>query len=67
VFYLSPKWKQMLGYEDDELANVRASFERLLHPDERATVLALIDAFLAGKVAQRGPHPTGPPQTPPSP
>ena len=34
--YLSPRWKQLLGYEDHELANVQESFFDRVHPDDRA-------------------------------
>jgi len=36
--YLSPRWKEIVGYRDDELPNVRASFTALVHPDDRALV-----------------------------
>ncbi|MEM8504601.1 MAG: PAS domain S-box protein [Cyanobacteria bacterium P01_D01_bin.1] len=38
--FLSPRFKQMLGYEDDELANHRESWIQRIHPDERDHVLA---------------------------
>ena len=36
--YLSPRWKEILGYGDDELPNVASSFFDLVHADDRATV-----------------------------
>ncbi|MEK7819663.1 MAG: PAS domain-containing protein, partial [Pseudomonadota bacterium] len=36
--YLSPRWKEILGYRDDELPNVAASFFGLIHPDDKAAV-----------------------------
>ena len=32
--YLSPKWKEILGYTDDELTNVESTFFSLIHPDD---------------------------------
>ena len=31
----SPRWKQMLGYDDDEIEPHIAAFQRLVHPDDR--------------------------------
>ncbi len=45
----SPRWKQMLGYADDEIEpNVRA-WERLLHPDDKPRAEALHQAVLCGQ------------------
>lgn len=32
----SPRWKQMLGYADDEIEPHVSAWERLVHPDDRA-------------------------------
>jgi diguanylate cyclase (GGDEF)-like protein/PAS domain S-box-containing protein len=39
--YMSPRWKQMLGYEDHELPNTLASFAAHLHPDDKAHVMEM--------------------------
>ncbi len=44
--YISPRWKQQLGYQDDELANEFKSFEQLLHPDHKPDVMNYIDSYL---------------------
>jgi PAS domain S-box-containing protein len=36
--YLSPRWKKILGYRDEELSNHEASFFELIHPDDKAPV-----------------------------
>jgi len=46
TLYLSPQWKQQLGYLDGELENSFETFRRLLHPDEVDEIMASIDAFL---------------------
>lgn len=46
--YLSPRWKSMLGYTDDELSNVHATFESLLHPEDRDTVLKRLSDYING-------------------
>lgn len=45
VFY-SPRFKQLLGYEDHEVENVFSSFESRLHPEDRDKTLAAIDQHL---------------------
>ena len=49
AIYFSPKWKSMLGYQDDELANQFTSWERLLEPRDLKQIHALIDDCLNGK------------------
>lgn len=46
--YFSSSWKAMLGYEDGEIANRIASYEALLHPDDRALLRAAV-----GRVERR--------------
>lgn len=36
--YLSPRWKSILGFAEDELPNVASSFFDRLHPDDKAAV-----------------------------
>ena len=50
----SPRWKQMLGYGDDEIpANVNA-WEKLLHPDDRTRAEELNDAVSQGRPTYEG-------------
>jgi PAS domain S-box-containing protein len=44
--YLSPQWKQMLGYADDELTNCFDTFQSLLHKDDRKMVMETVQRFL---------------------
>ena len=47
--YLSPQWKAMLGYEDHELDNSFAIWERLVDEDGRIWTMALIHDCLCGR------------------
>jgi diguanylate cyclase (GGDEF)-like protein/PAS domain S-box-containing protein len=44
--YFSPSWKSQLGYDEDELENSFATFERLIVAEERQAVLAHLAAFV---------------------
>lgn len=44
--YLSPRWKEQLGYSDQELANEPDRFISLLHPDDRDRVTQRIEDCL---------------------
>ena len=45
VFY-SPRWKQMLGFEDHELENNTAAWEGRIHPDDLVRVQAHLQKHL---------------------
>ena len=47
--YLSPRWKQLLGYEDHELPNVQASFFDRIHPEDQSRVSEAVSAHLEGR------------------
>jgi PAS domain S-box-containing protein len=44
--YYSPRWKAMLGYEDDEISDAFDEWTRRIHPDDRARCLAAIAEHL---------------------
>jgi len=46
--YLSPRWKGMLGYRDDELENSLDTWRRLLHPDDRAETQRMVQKYVEG-------------------
>jgi PAS domain S-box-containing protein len=48
--FLSARWKEMLGYAEDELENVFATFENLLHPNDKPAVLEYVNQYLKGTV-----------------
>ncbi|MFB9243037.1 CHASE domain-containing protein [Massilia antarctica] len=42
----SRRWKEMLGYGADEIAPTNAAFEALIHDEDRARVLATLNAYV---------------------
>ncbi|MEO0456907.1 MAG: response regulator [Cyanobacteria bacterium P01_A01_bin.114] len=48
--YLSPRWKQLLGYVDDEIPNRIESWEKILYPEDAERVKAYLQDYLARKV-----------------
>lgn len=46
--YYSPRWKSMLGYEDYELTDDLGAWENLVHPEDKARVLKLVQDYLGG-------------------
>jgi len=44
--YLSPRWKEILGYEESELMDNRDAFTDSLHPEDRSRVLAELEMHL---------------------
>lgn len=46
--YLSPRWKDMLGYEDHEIENHFDEWVKRLHPDDTEKTLAALKAHLNG-------------------
>ena len=48
--YLSPPYKAILGYRDDEMANRYESWSSRLHPDDRDHSLKLVQDCLEGKL-----------------
>ncbi len=47
IFY-SKRWKEMLGYEEQELDNHFSTWDNLIHPDDKAKMLFLIQKCLDG-------------------
>jgi len=52
TLYFSPRWKKILGYQDEELSNSFETFKELIHPEDRQEVLASIDKYLEGGTVQ---------------
>ncbi len=47
--YYSPRWKEILGYEDSELSNNFSSWEEHAHPDDKEQVFLDIQKHIDGK------------------
>jgi PAS domain S-box-containing protein len=47
--WFSPRCKELLGFQDDEFPNVRASWEARLHPDDRDRVLQAVVEHVSQK------------------
>jgi len=50
--HMSPRYKEMLGYADDELDNTHEMWESLLHPDDRETAIATIHTLQTGEISE---------------
>jgi PAS domain S-box-containing protein len=62
--YYSPRWKEMLGYEDHELPNTLDTWRSLISPEDYAIATQLIEDYNMGKIdhfsmTQRFPHKNG--------
>jgi PAS domain S-box-containing protein len=49
--YFSPRWKEMLGYADNEIGDRFKEWETRLHPEDRDRALAAFRDYFAGKRA----------------
>src|SRR5207244_13505203 len=50
--YLSPRWKELIGYSDAELPNRFETWVELLHPEDREQATATTHRLLAGESSQ---------------
>ncbi|HEY9662675.1 MAG TPA: PAS domain S-box protein, partial [Allocoleopsis sp.] len=50
--YFSPRWKEMIGYSDEELPNVVESWEKVILEEDREAALVLMEAYNTGQVPQ---------------
>ncbi|MFZ5952563.1 MAG: PAS domain S-box protein [Candidatus Rifleibacteriota bacterium] len=47
--FLSPRWKEQLGYKEDELSNELSTFENLVLPEDRKSLNDYIKNYLNGQ------------------
>gem|GEM_PF-747363 len=46
--YLSPKWKEMLGFKDDELKNSKKTWISLVNPEDKAKIIRILENLESG-------------------
>ena len=56
IVYFSPRWKEMLGYRDEELVNELSTWEKLIHPEDMAGTRRTLESYLAGERADYDPE-----------
>jgi len=47
--YFSPRWKALLGFEDDEIANYLGEWQSRVHPDDDPALRGALAAHIAGE------------------
>jgi PAS domain S-box-containing protein len=48
--YFSPRWKNMLGYEDHEIFNKSSEWSSRIHPDDVHRTLGVLNTYLDGNL-----------------
>jgi PAS domain S-box-containing protein len=48
--YLSPRWKEQIGYTDEELPNQFETFISRIHPEDSGSVMDFLNEYLTGKI-----------------
>ena len=46
--YYSTRWKEMLGYQEDEINDSLSEWERLVHPDDLKNAYMIVEDYLKG-------------------
>jgi PAS domain S-box-containing protein len=49
--YMSPRWKALLGYRDEELPNTLESWTTRVHPEDLSQAMADLEAYMDGKLS----------------
>ncbi|MCI5135910.1 MAG: PAS domain S-box protein [Candidatus Electrothrix sp. AW2] len=49
--FFSRRWKEMLGFKEEEISNHLSEWEKRIHPDDKDAVYAYLNAHLNGEVA----------------
>lgn len=51
--YLSPKWKEILGYQEEDVENSLRAWENLVHPEDKSISEELFSSIRKGIVPQK--------------
>ncbi len=49
IVYFSTRWKQMIGYEDNEIGNTLSEWKNLVHPDDLERAMEVVQNHIDGK------------------
>ncbi len=52
TLFLSERWKEMLGYSDNELKNELNTFINNMHPDDVQRVMSEVDRYFKGEIRE---------------
>lgn len=50
--YFSPRWKMIIGYQDEELRNDSREWRGRIHPEDEERVMAALEAHLRGETSE---------------
>ena len=50
--YYSPRYKEMLGYSDEELPSESSTWERLCHPSDKERLITVLEDYLEGRISR---------------
>jgi PAS domain S-box-containing protein len=50
TLYFSRLWKEMLGYNEEEIENTFSAWEALIHPEDKQMALQLVEDYISEKV-----------------
>ena len=50
--YFSPKWKDMIGFDDSDFQNTLSNFKETIHPDDRQRVMNHLGKYLKGEISE---------------
>ena len=48
--YMSPRWKEIIGYRDEELPSSFAAFSDNIHPEDKPRVMENLRQYLEGEI-----------------
>ncbi len=49
IVYFSPRWKEIIGYKDDEFANEFSEWEKHVHPEDFQSIILSLEKNISGE------------------